>query len=1293
MGEVYRATDTSTQAVVAIKVLQAKARKIDRKRFLREIQILKDLRHPGVVHYVDHGVTSDRRLFLVMEWLDGEDLAVRLARSQVGLKDAVEIVRRASQALAAVHARGIVHRDLKPSNIFIIRRGRSHAIKLIDFGMVKVPESEETFTRQGAMLGTPWFIAPEQAKGNPVDARADVYSLGSVLFRLVTGRNVFESTHLIAYLGRLVLEDAPRASLIRKDIPVELDDLVERMLRRNPAERPADAGELSRLLARLPHLSNELPRLVPSVRPPPLEQTLGGMVHGRLVSSPPGPGKILLGTVESRVVAVLFAQLPMAMLAASNARRFLSIVGDRARFETLRDGQFVAALGLDKTVGDEVVRAARGALFLSTSVPGAHIALAIGRAVAGRQGLAGEALDGAALQLSYLQTPGIRCDVSSCSLLDGHFVLEEDANGARLLREDIVDHEPRPLVGKTTPIVGRTREVESVIEVFDEVQRAKQPHLVVVTGPAGSGKSRIRKEIVRRLRAQLPAIDVLLARGDPTVSYRGLSDVGRALRARMGIRDGQTPDRQAMKLVRYVSARPGFPEGGIDFLSEFVGLTPFEDSQALRIARETPPIMAARVFHTIEVLCRLDAEIAPQLLILEDFDKVDAGSVALVEWLLECKGLALTVIALGRPAVDSRFPQLWEEGRPVTRLRIGPLSREACEQIAQMALAEGSESMVQRLVQQAHGNPLFLEELIRHAAAGRRSLPLSVQSLIQTRVDELEESQRQVLRAASVYGDVFWTEGVCALLDRDCEAELLELVQQEILVRHRVTRVHGHDQWSFRHDLVRDTVYASLLEKDLVRYHRRAAEWLKLVGAPDPAALARHAEARSDRDQAVRLYSKACSQAFGKGQLEAALEFSTRGAACADDPLVRAECLLQRAQILSWMCRFSEQREAANAAAMLASSGSDLWGEARRLAATALREEGSVSEADAMMTATLQKSRAAGLSFATRSRLLSEWARCLVEIGRAKEALAVAERALVQAQRAGPRAFHAHLRALDARSLAISYLGDYSASIEATDAVVKLADQLGDMMQATRSRINLGFALIRVGCIDQGQVCIDRALNDARLLRMPAGEGFALHNLGVIRARQRRLDEAIDIMMQAIAIGQRIGYQRLTLLSRLYLAMFLAWRRQGDDVEQAVTVMQATREESAAFPFADKELALADAQVARARKDPETALRRCKDYFERSSSLEALEDGEEGLHLTQLLVLLDLGREQEADLAARQAYDCVTARCARLSNNTHREAYLSNLFECRKILDIASDRLSLTRPLISLPPPAPSDAQ
>jgi tetratricopeptide (TPR) repeat protein len=1288
MGDVYRALDMTTNEPVAVKVLKAKARHVDRKRFEREIRILADLRHPGVVHYVDHGVTEDRRLFLVMEWLEGEDLAVRLARSQIGLRDAVEIVRRASQALAAVHARGIVHRDLKPSNIFIIRRRRGHAIKLIDFGMVKVPEPDDSFTQRGTFLGTPWFIAPEQAKGHHVDPRADVYSLGSVLFRMVTGRNAFETTHLIAYLGRLVLEDAPRASTLRKDVPPELDELLASLLRRDPSARPADAGELSRLLARLPELSNDPPRLKPSVPPPPMEQTLGGLMRGRMTSSPPPPGQgELLGSLESRVVAVMLAQLPGETLAAGAAHRLLAILGDRARFESLRDGQFVAALGLDKTRGDEAIRAARGALFLSKTVPGARITVAIGRAVAGRKGLAGEALEGAASQLQTLQTPGIRCDLPARSLLDGHFVLEEDAKGARLLREDIADNEPRPLLGKTTPIVGRTREVESLLAVFDEVQRTKQPRAVVVMGPAGCGKSRIRKEVVRRLRAELPGIDVLLARGDPTLSYRGVSDVGRALRARMGIRDGQTPERQAMKLVRYVSMRPGFPETGVDFLGEFVGITPLEDSQVLRSAREAPPIMAARIFHAIEALCRRDAEFAPQLLILEDFDKADANTVALVEWLLECKGLPLTVIALGRPAVDSRFPQLWE-GRLVTRMVLGPLARAACVELVRAACPELEEGTLERLVDRAQGNPLFLEELVRHTGSGQASLPLSVQALIQTRVDGLGESQRQVLRAASVFGDVCWTEGLCALLDRDCESDLDGLVVDEILVRHNATRVHGHTQWSFRHSLVRDTVYASLLEGDLARFHRRAAEWLALAGAPDPAALALHAEAGKDRVQAVQLYGKASSLAFGKGQLDAALEFASRGVACADDPLSRAECLLQRAQILSWMGRFPEQREAANSAATLGSPGSDLWGEARRLAATAMREEGRTSEADALMVATLQESRVEGLSPGTRSRLLSEWARVLVELGRAKEGLTTAERALEEAERAGPQATNARLRALDARGLALNFLGDFSATIEAMDAVVALADQVGELLMATRSRVNLGFALTRVGCIEAGERSIERALEDARMLRMPAGEGFALHNLGRIRARQRRLDEAIALQQQAAAIGERIGHQRLTLLARIYEAMFLAWRRQADDVQRAVLLVELARADSLSYPFAEIEATLAQAQVDRARNDKEAALQRCTEALERLSSLGSMEEGEEGLHLTRLWVLLDLGRDDEADAAARDAYDCVRARCARLGSKTHREAYLSNIYECRKIIDVAADRLSLTRPLVSVYPPS-----
>lgn len=1287
MGDVYRAVDERSGDPVAIKVLKAKARTVDRTRFKREIRILAELRHPGVVHYVDHGVSDDNRLYLVMEWLDGQDLAMRLGKGEVGLRDAVEIVRRAAQAMAAVHSRGIIHRDLKPSNIFIIRQGRSHAIKLIDFGMVKIPEPDDYYTQRGTFIGTPWFIAPEQAKGHEIDVRADVYSLGAVLFRLVTGRNAFETRHLIAYLGRLVLEEAPRAASIRKDTPEELDELLARLLRRDPSERPADAGEVSRLLARLPKLSNELPRVAQSTPPPPMEQTLSGLLRGRMTSSPPSPGgRTLLGLSESRVVAVMLAQLPGATMATGAGHRLLSILGDRARFEPLREGQIVAALGLDRTRGEEVIRAARGALFVAKTAPGAKVAIAIGRAVAGRKGLAGEALENAAAQLQSLQTPGIRTDHAARSLLDGHFVLDEDAVGARLLREDIADNEPRPLLGKSIPIIGRTREIESLVAVFDEVQKDKNPRAVVVVGPAGCGKSRIRKEVVRRLRSELPAIDVLLARSDPTLSHRGISDIGRALRARMGIRDGETDEAQALKLVRYASLRPGFPEGAVDFLGEFVGTTPMEDSQMLRTARAAPPVMSARIFYAVESLCARDAEYAPQLLILEDFDKVDDTTVALVEWLLDSKGLPLTVFAFGRQAIEARYPKLWE-GRDVRRLTLGPLPRAACEHLAKEAGPELDDETRERIVGKAEGNPLFLEELLRHAASGLADLPLSVQSLIQNRLDALPESQRQVLRAASVFGEVFWSEGLAALLDQECDAELAALVGEEIIFQHTSTRISGHAQWAFRHSMVRDTAYASLLDDDRSRFHRRAAEWFVLVGAPDPAALAMHAEAGKSRSQAVELYARASTLAFGTGQLAAALEFATRGVACADDPALRAECLLQRAQILSWMGRFEEQREAANSAATLGSPGSDLWGEARRLAATALREEGRGAEADALMVSTLQQPHAQGLSHATRSRLLSEWARVLVELGRAKEGLQLAEQALEASEHAGRHAQNARLRALDARSLAVNYMGDFSASIDASAAVVDLADEMGELLIATRARVNLGFALTRVGCLDEGEKELERALTDARMVRMTVGEGFALHNIGRIRARQRDLDAAIALEQQAAAIGERIGHYRLTLLSRIYETMFLAWRGGAEDLARAVLLVELARADAHSLPFAEVEAAVAQAQVDRAHGNLKAALDRCNEALERLSSLGAMEEGEEGLHLTRLFVLLDLEMEDQADVAAREAYDCVRARCARLSRKSHREAYLANIYECRKIIDIAADRLSLTRPLVSVLPP------
>jgi serine/threonine protein kinase len=138
MGDVYRATDRQTGTMVAVKVLRSSASVVERARFQREISVIADLRHPNIVEYIAHGSLPDGRPFYAMEWLDGEDLVQRQRHAPLGMKDAVEVVRRSAQAMAAVHARGIVHRDLKPDNIFLVNgEGDPLFVKLLDFGIAK----------------------------------------------------------------------------------------------------------------------------------------------------------------------------------------------------------------------------------------------------------------------------------------------------------------------------------------------------------------------------------------------------------------------------------------------------------------------------------------------------------------------------------------------------------------------------------------------------------------------------------------------------------------------------------------------------------------------------------------------------------------------------------------------------------------------------------------------------------------------------------------------------------------------------------------------------------------------------------------------------------------------------------------------------------------------------------------------------------------------------------------------------------------------------------------------------
>jgi serine/threonine protein kinase len=246
MGAVYRATDLSTGLLAAVKVVGNLRRSIV-DRFFREALVLAELSHPRIVRYVAHGMTPQGLPFLAMDWLDGEDLSVRLAGPAMETEESLSLVRLACEGLAAAHARGVVHRDVKPSNLFLVDRDPA-GVKVIDFGVAHLEAGLGALTRPGTSLGTAGYMAPEQAiEAADVDARADVYALGCVLFECLTGRPPFVGRPA-ALLVRVLREPPPRLRELKPGLSEALDSLMCRLLAKNREERPSDAAELLRAL-------------------------------------------------------------------------------------------------------------------------------------------------------------------------------------------------------------------------------------------------------------------------------------------------------------------------------------------------------------------------------------------------------------------------------------------------------------------------------------------------------------------------------------------------------------------------------------------------------------------------------------------------------------------------------------------------------------------------------------------------------------------------------------------------------------------------------------------------------------------------------------------------------------------------------------------------------------------------------------------------------------------------------------------------------------------------------------
>jgi predicted ATPase len=340
----------------------------------------------------------------------------------------------------------------------------------------------------------------------------------------------------------------------------------------------------------------------------------------------------------------------------------------------------------------------------------------------------------------------VRIDEVTSGLLDARFFLRSDAGGTELIGERGVGEDRRTLLGKPTPCIGRERELATLEGIFAECVADDVARVVVITGPPGVGKSRVRYEFMRGLRARDARHEAWLARGDPMRAGSPFGMLGQLVRRAADVIDGE-PLRVQQEKVRARLARNLTGEDLArvsQFLGELIGIS-FSDEEnvQLQAARNDAILMGDQMRRAFEDFLAAECSVAPVLLVLEDLHWGDLPSIGFLDSALRrLADKPLILLAFARPEVNELFPNLWAARSPYG-IRLPELTKKASERLVRQALGESvDDAVATRIVATAGGNAFYLEELIRAVSEGRSELPETVLMVAAARLDGLEADAR-----------------------------------------------------------------------------------------------------------------------------------------------------------------------------------------------------------------------------------------------------------------------------------------------------------------------------------------------------------------------------------------------------------------------------------------------------------------------------------------------------------------------------------------------------------------------
>jgi predicted ATPase/class 3 adenylate cyclase len=891
MGVVYQARDLRLDRILALKFLPAhlSADPVAKERLRVEAQAAAALDHLNICTIHEIG-EADGLLFIVMPYYEGETLRSRLTRGPLPLHEAVALVTQAAQGLVKAHERGVVHRDIKPANLMITTDG---VLKILDFGIAKLPGIQVT-TPAGLRLGTLAYMSPEQVSGEPLDGRTDIWSLGVVLYEMLTGEKPFHGTRPPEMIQAILHHHLDPVRSKQPALPEEVDRLLARMLAKDPADRC--------LAVDLLHELKQLRRR--------------GTVSEAGRATPVAPPEVL-PEGERRQLTVLACRVADLVLAGEGAAAEARLGAFRAVAEEVvcRHGGVVNQFGPDSLVAlfgvpasheDDPVRAVRAALELHRCAAlrlrsGVHSG-SVGVQPAGGAGreyrvsgsvvhLAGQ-LAGHAPADEIWVSPECRRAVAPfiettalppVELSEtGPTVVPFRVLGASALRTRLEAAQRGGLTGFT----GRDPEMASLRRALEEAISG-EGRFVTVVGDAGLGKSRLLHELRHEL--ERTEVRVLQGRCEPGESGATYLPFVEVLRDWLGTQSGARTD-SAEVIARLKSLGTEIEE----FIPLYLHL----------LALPSPEYPVPRHLHgehyrlamqeALAALLTLLARRRPTAMLLEDWHWADEASHGVLQQVAELvTGFPLLLVVTCRAG----YSHAWGNPSHQLILSLDPLDAGSSGSMLRSIL--GAETVPEPLVEAIHrrsgGNPFFLEEIaqalleegglgvedgsaVLTGALDPLQLPDTVQGVIRARLDRLDRGAREVLRLASVVGPEF-SRGI---LERAMDSARLPHALQTLKAAGVIqqVRVVPEPAYRFKHVLIQEVASTSLLEHQRKELHGRVGEAIEaLYGKVLDEQLGRLVEHFSRAEQwpkAVRYALSAAERANGLSQFAESLEILER---------------------------------------------------------------------------------------------------------------------------------------------------------------------------------------------------------------------------------------------------------------------------------------------------------------------------------------------------------------------------------------------------------------------------------